>query len=67
MQEIIPHKTNTYLVHLREGEEWVVLPISAVDVCYGGNSFSKKWKLLLPKGLIEFKNSYGVCKYKTTL
>ena len=53
-----------YLAHLQEGEEWVVLPVSAVDAYYSNNNFSKKWKQILPKDLIEFKNSYGICKYK---
>ena len=56
-----------YFVHLQEGEEWVVLPVAAVDAYYGSNSFSKKWKPLLPKELIEFKNSYGICKFKIIL
>lgn len=64
---LLPILVKYYLAHLQENEGWVVLPVSAVDAYYGSNSFSKKWKLLLPKGLIEFKNSYGVCKYKTTL
>ena len=44
-----------------------MFPISAVDAYYGGNSFSKKWKPLLPKNIVEFKNSYGICKYKINL
>lgn len=39
---LLPMLAKYYFAHLREGEEWVVLPISAVDACYGGNSFSKK-------------------------
>ena len=65
--DLLPMLAKYYLAHLREGEEWVVLPISAVDAYYGGNSFSKKWKPLLSKNLAEFKNSYGICKYKITL
>ena len=64
---LLPMLAKYYLSHLREGEEWVVLPISAVDAYYGNNSFSKKWKPILPKDLVEFKNSYGICKYKITL
>lgn len=56
-----------YLAHLQEGEKWVLLPVSAVDAYYGNNSFSKKWKSVLPKNLIEFKNSYGICKYRITI
>ena len=56
-----------YLAHLQEGEEWVLLPVSAVDAYYGNNSFSKKWKSVLTKNLIEFKNSYGICKYRITI
>lgn len=64
---LLPMLVKFYLAHLQEVEEWVVLPISAVDAYYGGNSFSKKWKPLLPKNIVEFKNSYGICKYKINL
>ena len=64
---LLPMLSKYYLAHLREGEEWVVLPISAVDAYYGSNGFSKKWKLALPKDLVEFKNSYDICKYKLNL
>lgn len=67
LDDLLPILAKYYLVHLREGEEWVVLPISAVDAYYGSNSFSKKWKPLLPKNIVEFKNSYGICKYKIAL
>ena len=66
-EDLLSMLAKYYLVHLREGEEWVVLPISAVDAYYGNNSFSKKWKPLLPKNIVEFKNSYGICKYKVTI
>ena len=64
---LLPMLAKYYLVYLQEGEDWVVLPVSAVDAYYGSNSFSKKWKPLLPKDLVEFKNSYGICKYKIAL
>ena len=64
---LLPILAKYYLAHLEEDEEWVVLPVSAVDAYYGSNSFSKKWKTLLPKNIIEFKNSYGICKYRITL
>ena len=64
---LLPMLVKFYLVHKQTGEEWVVLPVSAVDAYYGSNSFSKKWKPLLPKNFVEFKNSYGICKYKITL
>ena len=67
LDTLLPMLAKYYLAHLQEGEEWVVLPISAVDAYYGSNSFSKKWKPLLPKDLVEFKNSYGICKYKIAL
>ena len=66
-EDLLPMLAKYYLAHLQEGEEWVVLPISAVDAYYGNNNFSKKWKPLLPKDLVEFKNSYGICKYKIDL
>ena len=64
---LLPMLAKYYIAHLPESEEWVVLPISSVDSYYGGNSFSKKWKPLLPKKIVEFKNSYGICKYKINL
>lgn len=64
---LLPMLVKFYLAHLQEGEEWVVLPVSAVDAYYGGHSFSKKWKPLLPKEFAEFKNSYGICKFKIIL
>ncbi len=65
--DLLPMLAQYYLAQLREGEEWVLLPVSAVDAYYGNNSFSKKWKSVLPKNLIEFKNSYGICKYRITI
>ena len=64
---LLPKLAKYYFAHLQTGEEWVVLPISAIDAYYGSNSFSKKWKPLLPKDLVEFKNSYGICKYNMTI
>ena len=64
---LLPMLAKYYIAHLPENEEWVVLPISSVDSYYGSNSFSKKWKPLLPKNIVEFKNSYGICKYKINL
>lgn len=61
---LLPMLTKYYLTHLQEHEEWVVLPISAVDAYYGNNSFSKKWKSNLPKDLSQFQNSYGICKFR---
>lgn len=66
-EDLLPMLAKYYLAHLQKGEEWVVLPISAVDAYYGNNNFSKKWKPLLPKNIVEFKNSYGICKYKVSL
>ena len=63
-ETLLPMLAKYYLAHKQESEEWVVLPVSAMDAYYGGNSFSKKWKQLLPQELVEFKNSYGVCKYR---
>ena len=64
---LLPMLVKYYLAHLQEGEEWAVLPIPAVDSYYGNNNFSKKWKPFLPKNIAEFKNSYGICKYKINL
>lgn len=56
-----------YLAHRQDGEEWVILSVSAVDAYYGSTGFSKKWKTALPKEVIEYKESYGICKFKMTL
>ena len=53
-----------YLAHRQDGEDWVILPVSAVDAYYGSTGFSKKWKNALPKEIIEYKESYGICKFK---
>ena len=53
-----------YQAHRQKEGDWVVLPVSAWDAYYGSNSFSKKWKSKLPKDIIEFQNSYGICKFK---
>lgn len=64
---LLPLLTKYYLAHLEDGEEWVVLPVSAIDAYFGSNSFSKKWKPLLPKEIFQFKVSYGVCKFVISL
>lgn len=64
---LLPLLFKYYLTHKQKDEDWIVLPVSAVDAYYSSNSFSKKCKSLLPKDLVEFKNSYGICKYKIIL
>lgn len=61
---LLPLLVRYYLAHLNAGNDWVILPISSVDAHFGSNSFSKKWKPLLPKDIFEYKVSYGVCKMK---
>lgn len=50
-----------------DDEEWVILPVSAVDAYYGNNNFSKKWKQQLPKSTLESKEACGICKLKMAL
>lgn len=50
-----------------DDEEWVILPVSAVDAYYGNNNFSKKWKRMLPKTIFESKEACGICKLKMAL
>ena len=64
---LLPLLFKCYLAHKQKDEDWIVLPVSAVDAYYSSNSFSKKCKSLLPKDLVEFKISYGICKYKIIL
>lgn len=64
---LLPMLMQYYLVHRHGDEEWVILPVSAVDAYYGNNNFSKKWKRMLPKTIFESKEAYGICKFKMTL
>ena len=61
---LLPVLVRYYLANLKEGNDWVILPVSSVDAHFGSNSFSKKWKPILPKDIFEYKVSYGVCKMK---
>ena len=63
-EDLLPMLTIYYLIHRQEGEDWVILPVSAVDAYYGSTGFSKKWKKALPKDIVEYKESYGICKFK---
>ena len=62
--DLLPMLTMYYLAHRQDGEDWVILPVSAVDAYYGSTSFSKKWKKALPKDIVEYKESYGICKFR---
>ena len=64
---LLPLLVRYYLANLKEGDDWVILPVSSVDTYFGSNSFSKKWKPQLPKETFEFKVSYGVCKVRVNL
>lgn len=65
-ETLLPMLMQHYLSHGGEKEEWLILPVSAVDAYYGSTTFSRK-KKTLPKGIIEFKEAYGICKFKMTL
>ena len=64
---LLPMLMQYYLAHKHGDEEWVILPVSAVDAVYGNNNFSKKWKRMLPKSIFESKEAYGICKFRITL
>lgn len=64
---LLPMLMQYYIAHRHGDEEWVILPVSAVDAYYGNNNFSKKWKRMLPKTIFESKEAYGICKFKMTL
>lgn len=63
---LLPMLMQYCLFHSGGTEEWVVLPVSAVNAYYGSTTFSRK-KKTLPKDIIEFKEAYGICKFKMTL
>ena len=62
---LLPMLLQYYLAHKQDGE-WEILPVSAVDAYYGNNNFSKKWKQQLPKSIFEYKEAYGICKFRMT-
>ena len=64
---LLPMLMQYYIAHRHGDEEWGILPVSAVDACYGNNNFSKKWKRMLPKMIFDSKEAYGICKFKMTL
>ena len=64
---LLPMLMQYYIAHKHGDEEWVILPVSAVDAYYGNNNFSKKWKQQLPKSIFESKEAYGICKFRITL
>lgn len=66
-ETLLPMLMRYYLAHKRDDEEWVILPVSGVDACYGNHNFSKKWKRLLPKEIFESREAYGICKFKMAL
>lgn len=39
---LLPMLAKYYLTHLQESEDWVVLPVSAVDAYYGGSHYFPK-------------------------
>ena len=63
-EDLLPMLTQYYLAHRQDGEDWVILPVSAVDAYYGSTGFSRKWKKSLPKDIVEYKESYGICEFK---
>lgn len=63
---LLPMLIQHYLSPGGEAEEWVILPVSAVDAYYGSTTFSRK-KKTFPKDIIEFKEAYGICKFKMAL
>lgn len=63
---LLPMLMEYYLAHGGETEEWVILPVSAVDAYYGNTTFSRK-KSQLPKEIFQYKESYGICKFKMNI
>ena len=65
--DLLPMLAQYYLAHIQDGEDWVILPVSAVDAFYGNMNFSKKWKSLLPQDVFVCQESYGICKFKMNI
>lgn len=63
-EAVLPELYRYYLANRQPDSEWVILPVSAFDAYFGGNSFSKKWLPMLTQNMIERKSLYGVCKYR---
>lgn len=66
-EDLLPMLLQYYLALKEAEEEWVILPVSAVDAYYGNNNFSKKWKAGVPKAIFQCKEAYGICKFKMTV
>lgn len=52
-----------YLANKPEDSDWVVVPVTNFDACFGTTSFSRKWLAKLPESIITCENGYGVCRY----
>ena len=53
-----------YLANRLGDGDWVVLPVTALDCCFGDTKFGRKYLSLLPGEVIERSSSYGVSRYR---
>ena len=52
-----------YIANRQEDTDWVVLPVSSFDACFG-TSFGRRWLRLIPETIIERSSqSFGVSRY----
>lgn len=57
-----------YKANKPEDSDWLVLPVTNFDACFGSSSFSRKYLSKIPKKLMQReKQSYGVSRYKVDL
>ena len=67
-----PEMLETLVVYYKanrpEDSDWVVLPVTNFDACFGGSGFSRKYLSKIPQEPIQReKQSYGVSRYKVDL
>ena len=54
-----------YAANKPEDSDWVVLPVTSFDACFGTTSFGWKYLRLIPREIIEWPDSgFGVCRYR---
>ncbi len=53
-----------YAVHRTEDSEWVVLPVTNFDACFGSTVFGRKQLSLFPETILIRENRYGISRFK---
>ena len=61
--EVLGTLIGYYIANRQEDTDWVVLPVSSFDACFG-TSFGRRWIRLIPETIIERSSqSFGVSRY----